>query len=265
MPSVNFGDIGATSPTVLIRFYAGLNDHLPPHQQHHTLEKSLAVPTTAKDLMESFGVPHTEVDLILLNGDSVPFSCLVHSGDRVSVYPVFETLEISPELRLRPEPLRQTKFVLDVHLGKLAAHLRMLGFDARYQNCFSDTDLARVSASEHRILLTRDRGLLKRTTVTHGYWLRQTDSRLQAAEIVERFDLFRRICPFTRCMACNGLLQNVPKASVQNLIPPLAAELHEEFRQCPDCERVYWKGSHYRRMEKWIRELVGGPPAREAD
>lgn len=243
-------------PSVSIRFYAELNDHLPENQRYRTLEKPLDTPTTAKDLIESFDVPHTEVDFILLNSVSAGFAQLVQPGDRMSVYPVFESFDITPELRLRPQPLRETKFVLDVHLGKLAAYLRMLGFDTRYQSCFTDGELAEVSATENRILLTRDRGLLKRSLVTHGYWLRQTDSRYQIAEILDRFDLAGAIRPFVRCMACNTLLEAVAKDQVRSFIPPRVAELHDEFRRCPNCGRVYWKGSHYRRMESWIRELA---------
>jgi uncharacterized protein with PIN domain len=252
-------------PNVSVRFYAELNDHLAPGQQYRTLEKTLFTPTTAKDLIESFGVPHTEIDLILINGESASFSEMVHSGDQLSVYPVFESFDIAAATRVRPQPLRKTNFVLDVHLGRLAVYLRMLGFDARYQSCLTDEELAKISATEQRILLTRDRGLLKRSLVTHGHWLRETDSRRQTAEILERFDLAAAIRPFTRCMACNAPLQEVTKHLVRGLVPQRAAELHDEFRRCPDCRRFYWKGSHYRRMENWIRELAPGCPLAEAD
>lgn len=239
-----------------IRFYAELNDHLAPGERYGTLEKTLYVPCSVKDLIESFGVPHAEVDLITANGESVDFSYLVRDGDRISVYPMFESLDITPELRVRPHPLREPRFVLDVHLGKLAAYLRMLGFDTAYRNCFSDEELVKVSARERRILLTRDRGVLKHSAVTHGYWLRETDSRRQAAEIVRRFDLRRAIQPFTRCMACNGILDPVAKDQVIDLLPPRTAELYDEFRQCPQCRRVYWKGSHHARMQRWIAGLL---------
>jgi uncharacterized protein with PIN domain len=245
----------AQPPKTYIRFYAELNDHLPAHQQYQMVEKTLITPTSAKDFLESFGVPHTEVDLILVNGVSAGFDRLVQPGDRVSVYPVFESFDIAPEVRVRPQPLRDPKFVLDVHLGRLAAYLRMLGFDAWYRSRATDKELAEVSASQRRILLTRDRGLLKRSQVTHGYWLRLSDSRRQLTEVVGRFDLARMIQPFTRCMACNAPLADIPKDRVRGLIPPRAAESYEEFRRCPDCSRIYWKGSHYRRMESWIREL----------
>ena len=245
------------SPTrVNLRFYAELNDHLPRDRRYTTLEKSFFVPGQVKDLIESFGVPHTEVELIIANGESVPFSYVVRNGDRIAVYPMFESFDVTPELKVRREALREPRFVLDVHLGRLAAYLRMLGFDAVYGNCSGDSELAQVSSEQRRILLTRDRGLLKRSAVTHGYLVRQTGSRHQLAEILERFDLARSVRPFTRCMACNGVLAEVPKEQVRHLLPPRTAASCEEFRQCPQCGRTYWKGSHYRRMQRWVSELT---------
>ena len=237
------------------RFYAELNDHLPAGSQYQTLEKTFYVPGAVKDMLESFGVPHTEVELVLINGESADFSALVRDGDRVAAYPMFESFDVTPELRVRRQALRDPKFVLDVHLGRLAAYLRMLGFDAWYDNAASDPDLAGISSGEQRILLTRDRGLLKRAAVTRGYWVRYTGGRRQTAEIVERFDLARSFRPFTRCMACNALLETAASGEVRPLLPPRAAA-HDEFRRCPECGRVYWKGSHYQRMQRWIEELA---------
>ena len=238
------------------RFYAELNDHLPPDEQHKTLEKAFFTPSSVKDMIESFGVPHTEIDLIVANGQSVDFSYLVQPGDRIAVYPTFESFDIAPEQRLRPQPLRNPKFILDVHLGKLAAYLRMLGFDAEYGRSFTDARLAQISASEHRILLTRDRGLLKHRAITHGYWVRETNSRRQIAEVMHRFNLARAILPFTRCMACNGVLESVSKEQARNLVPVRSLERYDEFHRCEQCGRIYWKGSHYTRMRRWVKELA---------
>src|SRR5262249_31383318 len=150
------------------RFYAELNDFLPPGRRGVTFTYSFEGSPSIKDLIEALGVPHTEVDLILVNGESVDFAYRVREGDRISVYPVFESLDITPLLRVRPRPLRETRFVLDTHLGRLAAYLRLLGFDTLYRNDAGDDELARISSGEGRILLTRDRGLLKRSQVTHG-------------------------------------------------------------------------------------------------
>ena len=209
-----------------------------------------------KDIIESFGIPHSEVELIVVNGQSSDFSHLPADRDHVSVYPKFESIDITPELRVRLRALRDPKFVLDVHLGKLAAYLRMLGFDALYRSCYTDSELVRISSSDSRTLLTRDRELLKHGSTTHGYWLRETDSRRQTAEIIRRFDLARVIRPFTRCMACNEILRPVSKEQVRASLPAGTTDLYNEFSQCPDCDRVYWKGSHYRRMLRWIEDLA---------
>lgn len=248
----------ASASRACFRFYAELNDHLPEHQRQKTLEKSFLVPGTVKDMIESLGVPHTEVELVVVNGESVPFSHVVRDGDRIAVYPMFESFDITGELKVRPQALRESRFVLDVHLGRLAAYLRMLGFDVVYGSCSGDRELVRTSSQQQRILLTRDRGLLKHSAVTHGYFVRQTDSRRQIAEIVARFDLARSVRPFTRCMVCNESLTRISKEQVQTVLPSRAATSFEEFYQCPQCGRTYWKGSHYRRMQQWVNELVHG-------
>lgn len=239
-----------------VRFYAELNDHLPPEQRFQTLDKQFFVSPAVKDMVESFGVPHAEMELISVNGNSVDFSYPVRDRDRIAVYPVFEALDVAPELRIRREPLREPRFVLDVHLGKLAACLRMLGFDTVYRNCASDAELASISRDEKRILLTRDRGLLKRSEVTHGYWLREINSRRQAAEILGRFDLQRFVRPFTRCLACNGEIVAAEKRSVREQVPERIWNRSDGFRRCLQCGRVYWQGSHHVHMLDRIAELM---------
>ena len=248
------------------RFYAELNDFLPPDRQSVSFAYRFLDRTTVKDMLEGLGVPHTEVDLILVNGEPAPFLRIVEDGDRVSVYPVFESFDIGPLERLRPEPLRDPKFVLDTHLGRLAAYLRMAGFDTLYENRAEDAELARTSRGEHRILLTRDIGLLKRGAVTHGYFVRETAPRRQLAEVLERFDLGRRLRPFTRCLRCNTPLEPADKAEVAARLPAQTRELYDEFQRCPRCGGVYWKGGHYRRMRQWMRALgydVGDDRPRE--
>jgi uncharacterized protein len=239
------------------RFYAELNDFLPRGRRHATFEHTIAQRTTVKDAVESLGVPHTEVDLILANGDSVDFSYQVRDGDRISVYPIFEAIDIAPLTRLRLEPLRHVRFVLDAHLGRLARYLRLAGFDAVYRRDFGDEELARVAAHEHRILLTRDKGLLKRRCVSHGHWLRETDPRLQFVTILRLFDLERLVQPFARCLRCNEPLEDVQKQTVWDLLPQRIGEQCEEFRLCRTCGRVYWKGSHYDAMVRFLEAAVG--------
>ena len=244
------------SATASFRFYAELNDHLPPRSRYCTLEKPFFVPASVKDMIESLGVPHTEVDLVLVNGESSDFTRLIQNGDRISVYPVFESIDIAPVLRVRPQPLREPKFVLDVHLGKLAGFLRMLGFDADYSNHASDSELVKISVEQRRTLLTRDRGLLKHSAVTRGYWVRETDSRRQAEEVLKRFQLVGCLRPFTRCLVCNELLGKTPMADVVGRVPERVLEWATEFQKCPGCRRIYWEGSHYRRVHLWIEQMV---------
>lgn len=239
----------------LVRFYAELNDFLPPERRAVEFALSFYLSAPVRDLIESLGPPHTEVDLILANGQSVDFSYLVQDGDRISVYPVFESIDIRPVLRLRPQPLRQTRFVLDVHLGRLAAYLRLLGFDTLYRNDYADEELARLSSSEERILLTRDRGLLKRAAVTRGAYVRASAPRQQLAGVLARFDLAASAAPFTRCLACNHPLERAEKDAVLPLLPPRVREKYDEFLRCPSCGRVFWKGSHYQRMGRMLESL----------
>ena len=252
-------------PSAAFRFYAELNDFLPAARRFTEFSHNFLDIATVKDFIESFGVPHTEVDLILVNSAPVDFSYRVQDGDRVSVYPMFEAFDIAGVSRVRPQPLRNPRFILDTHLGRLAAFLRMLGLDCLYRNCYVDEQLASISRDEQRILLTRDVGLLKRGAVTHGYFVRETNPRRQLQEIVCRFDLARLARPFSRCLRCNTLLQEVEKAQVLALLPPRTAEAHDEFRRCPTCSRVYWKGAHYRRMMGLVPASAGQPGAGATD
>lgn len=245
------------------RFYAELNDFLPSARRMVAFTHCFEGSPSVKDLIEALGVPHPEVDLILVNGESVGFAHQVRDGDRISVYPVFESLDITPLARVRSRPLRETRFVLDVHLGRLAAHLRLLGFDTLYRNDFPDSELAEISSSQGRILLTRDRGLLKRSQVTHGYCLRESDPRCQVVEVLRRFDLFRAIAPFQRCLRCNGLLQPVDKEAICDRLPPRTQRYQDEFYVCPACDRVYWKGSHYERLLRLVESVRQQAPIGE--
>lgn len=242
-----------------LRFYAELNDLLPEARRGRDFEHAFAGTPSVKDVVESLGVPHTEVDLILADGASVDLAWRLHEGARVSVYPVFESLDVASVTRVRPEPLRDPRFVLDVHLGRLARHLRMLGFDATWDAAAEDAALAAASAGERRILLTRDRGLLKRSAVTHGCCVRASDPWLQLVEVVRRLDLQRAIAPFTRCLRCNGRLVRVAKAEVAERLPPLVRERQETFTRCEGCGRIYWPGTHHARMARLVAALRGMP------
>lgn len=242
--------------TVTVRCYAELNDFLPHWRRQRAFEVATTAGQSVKDLLESLGVPHTEVDLLLRNGDAAAFEDRVEHGDRVAVYPVFEAFDIASATRVRPEPLRETRFVLDAHLGRLAGLLRLAGFDATYRRDARDEELAVASRDERRILLTRDQALLKRRAVTHGYYVRAVEPRVQAVEVVRRFQLARTARPFTRCTRCNALLDVAGKEDVAHLVPPRSLAHFQHFRHCPGCGRVYWQGSHYARLHALIDEVL---------
>ena len=251
--------------TCSIRFYEELNDFLAPERRKVCFSHEFQRRASIKDMIEALGVPHTEIDLILVNGDSVGFSYIVRDGDRISVYPMFETFDILPVSRVRPHPLRVIRFVLDVHLGKLARYLRLLGFDTLYRNDYDDAELANLASLDRRILLTRDRDLLKRAVVTHGYFVRATDPRQQVEEILDRLDLYRAMRPFQRCVRCNGLLAVAPKQRIVDRLLPETRRHVEDFWECGECGQLYWEGSHVPHIRRFIEHLrarVGtGTPA----
>ncbi|SHF98132.1 hypothetical protein SAMN04487965_3061 [Microbulbifer donghaiensis] len=242
-------------PRLTFRFYRELNDFLPRHLRQRDIQRSFLLAGSIKDAIESIGVPHTEIDLILVNGESVDFDYQFRDADRVSVYPVFESLDISSVSRLRPHPLREPRFVLDCHLGRLARYLRLLGFDCLFRNDYADETLLQISIEQRRILLTRDIGLLKRRQLERGYFVRATKPRAQLAEVVQRLQLQSCMRPFSRCIACNGSIAAVRKEDIARFLPDNTRRYFHEFFQCRDCLRVYWKGSHYERMKLLVREL----------
>lgn len=232
------------------RFYEELNDFLPPEQRKKTLRYEFNGHPGIKDPIEALGVPHTEVDLIIVNAESVGFDYQLQSGDRVAVYPVFESFDITPLVKLRERPLRRTAFVVDVNLGKLARRLRILGFDVLYDSRYRDGEIAAISAEQRRIVLTRDRRLLFLKRITHGYWVRSVVPEEQVQEVLRRFDLFRRLNPFQRCINCNGTLQPVAKEDILDLLEPKTRRYYEVFCRCRDCGKIYWEGSHVENMRR---------------
>jgi uncharacterized protein with PIN domain len=239
----------------VFRYYAELNDFLQPARRSAAFVHSFELSASVKDMIESMGVPHTEVDLILVNGAPVDFSYRVQDGDRISVYPAFKSLDTHPLLQLRT-PLQGRRFVLDTHLGRLARYLRMLGFDADYETDREDEELSRASHNEERILLTRDCGLLKRGEVVYGYFVRTTEPKLQVIEVVRRYDLFSAVSPFRRCLRCNAQLNCVAKESIIGRLLPKTCQHYNEFRLCPACNRIYWAGSHHDHMERFIQRIL---------
>jgi uncharacterized protein with PIN domain len=238
-----------------LRFYAEQNDFLAPEQRFRPVEYRFHVAPSIKDALESCGVPHVEVERIAIGGQWAGFGDRLRPNDRVAVYPAFRELPVGAEGALREPAPRPARFVLDVHLGRLARLLRLLGFDSRYANHLDDRELAAIAHAEHRILLTRDLDLLKRGLVTYGYYVRETEPTRQAAEVMHRYRLSGELEPFSRCLHCNAPLEAIEKADIQDRLPPRTAELYHDFQRCPACNRLFWKGSHFERLEKLVERL----------
>jgi uncharacterized protein with PIN domain len=234
-------------------FHAELNDFLAPARRGGAVTYRFGGRVSIKDAIESLGVPHTEIEALVVGSTAVNFAYIVGDGDRVEVFPIPAP---AAHAALRPPFPGQPRFVLDTHLGQLARYLRMLGFDTLYRNDYSDEELARIGSQELRILLTRDCGLLKRSIVTYGRYVRATDPRLQVVEIVRRYELAGRMMPLRRCLACNGLLRPARKEDVLDRLPPKTRQYFHEFSQCESCEQVYWKGSHYDRMRRFVEQVL---------
>jgi uncharacterized protein len=242
------------------RFYEELNDYLPKEKQKITFIFQFKGNPTIKDVIEAIGVPHVEVDLVLVNGHSVDFKYKVMNEDRVSVYPVFELINVDAVSRVRRKPLRKPlrkpAFILDTHLGKLSRYLRLLGFDCLYRNDYTDPEIIDIAVREKRIILTRDLGILKNDKVTHGYWLRSQDSKKQLNEVLQKFDLFSKIKEFSRCIVCNGKIRKINKSIIAKNLLPNTLQFYDEFFQCTSCKRIYWEGSHFVNMKGFVDSVI---------
>jgi len=247
--------------TARFRFYGSLLDLLPDDDPGRTY--SFRGRPSVKDALEAQGVPHPEIDLVLVDGAPVDLQHTLLEGDRVSVYPYSRQFG-TPAGALLPTRPNPPRFVCDVHLGRLARSLRMLGLDVRYRTDADDAALARLADREDRILLTRDRELLERSRVTHGAFVRAHDPNRQFAEIVHRFNLGPHAEPLSRCLSCNVLLESVALEQVADDVPPRVREKIDAFFRCPGCDQVFWNGSHVDRMRQRIRSVLDAKPSDEA-
>lgn len=255
---------------VTIRYFEELNFFLPRNQRDRDLLYSFSGRRSVKDLIESMGIPHVEVDVIFVNGASVSFSYIVNDGDRINVYPDFKLSGTGGVLKPGVSPPAETKFVLDVHLRKLARDMRLLGFDVDYADNRDDAILAEISHRENRILLTCDRQLLMRKIVSRGIIVRSRDPGVQIIEVIERLHLHDQISPFTRCIECNGTIEsididNAEFAVERSIVPEGVLSWCKDYFLCTSCRKIYWKGSHYDRLslklEKVLNRLDAGSKA----
>jgi uncharacterized protein with PIN domain len=230
--------------TAYFLFHGRLNDFLQRDQKGQQVRVDFRGRQSIKHLAESLGVPHPEIGQIEVNGLNEADSTITQDGDHIEIRPIENSCPWEP------------RFVLDCHLGRLSAHLRMLGFDCLYENDYEDSKLAEIANQDERILLTRDRRLLMRKIILHGYCLRSLDPLVQAEEVIQRFDLKEKIQPFHRCLRCNHPLETIDKEVILERLEPLTRKYFDEFHICPNCQQVYWKGSHYERMQKLVEKMA---------
>lgn len=243
---------------VRFRFYGELNDLLPRSRQGREYGTGITLRSSLFDAVQSQGVPHTEVSLLLLNGEEAGWELLLEPGDRLSVYPKLHHFPLDRSQSLiAPPATTPPRFVADVHLGRAATYLRLLGLDTLYWGEDpGDAALARVADEEQRVLLSCDRGLLMHRRVRWGQLLRSRRPAEQIEEILQRYDLHGAVLPFSRCMACNGVLEHAPGEAIAEKAPPLVRKrfglAREYYRLCPTCGRLYWPGTHWDRMGKLL-------------
>jgi uncharacterized protein with PIN domain len=238
------------------RFYAELNDFLPRERRGRDITTPCARMATTKHRIEALGVPHTEVELVLVNGEGAGLDLLLEEGDRVAVYPRFTRFDVEG---LAPAPMLPAgciRFVADAHLGGLARLLRMAGFDTIYDNGLRDDQVEALAADQERVVLTRDRDLLKRRDIAYGCYVRALKAEEQLREVLERLGLADRARPFTRCLHDNAPLHAVAKADIIERLPPMVAAFQDEFSTCDLCRRVYWKGTHWQRMSAVLERCL---------
>jgi len=245
------------------RFYEELNDFLPSARRKRPIEYRCACDATVKNAIEALGVPHTEVELVLVNGEPAGLDDILEDGDRVAVYPRFTRLDVADVARLDQRPPGRVCFVADAHLGGLARLLRMAGFDTIYRNTLHDAEIEAIALDEGRAVLTRDRELLKRRGIGYGCYVRALKAEAQLREVVDRFGLAERMRPFTLCLSCNAPLRLIAKADVLDRLPPRVAATHDEFSSCDCCRGVFWKGSHWQRMARVLDAVLA--PVESAD
>lgn len=243
-----------------IRFYRSLNDFIAPALTDTEIIHHFERKASIKDMIESFNVPHTEVERISVNGAPAGFDYIVQDGDRIEVFPAGENASTKLALQLRPPLSQPPQFVVDSNLGRLARYLRLLGFDCLYRNDYNDDTVARIASEQQRAVLTRDRSLLRRKIVTHGYFVRADKPKIQTREVLQRFALFSLIMPLTRCTHCNGVLAETGKNRIEHRLEPLTRRYYDQFLLCPGCNRIYWQGSHAIRIKQLLAELAGAGP-----
>ena len=244
--------------SVRLRFLGKLKDFLSDDHKRVWFPYVVNGSPSVKDTIEAVGVPHTEIGYIVANGHCVDFGYQLQDDDKILLYPVDKKPSVKSIVSVSPKFSTQPRFVLDVHLGKLARHLRLLGFDTLYQKDYADKEIVETAAKNKRVVLTRDIGLLKHKKIQYGYWVRATNPKKQIREIVRRFSLAFKCRPFHRCLECNGKIKRIAKKKILKRLPMRTRDYYQWFYICRDCHKIYWRGSHYEELNDFILGLRRG-------
>jgi uncharacterized protein with PIN domain len=252
---------------VTLHFHGRLVNYLAPDRRLGSLDYTPRGVTAVKHPIEALGVPHTEVECILANGHPVSLAYSVQGGDRLDVYADIPPQVRNP-IRLRPAPPQPLRFLADNHLGRLVTYLRLLGFDVLQPTNpdgkhLDDAELAEMAADLGRVLLSRDRRLLMRKIVVHGFCLQSRDPYRQLTDVLDRYDLHEAITPWKRCLRCNGRLHPVDKEAIIQRLEPKTKKYYHEFHICQECHQIYWKGSHYGPLHDLVSQILDLPPAQD--
>lgn len=236
---------------VELRFYGNLNDFIHPRYRHTSFKHGYTGNPTVKDIIESTGVPHVEVSLVLVNGTISTLGIHLDEADRITCFPRFHSFDIGTNSLLAEEP-EDPRFILDVHLGKLAKYLRIIGFDTIYRSDYMDLEIIQLANQENRIILTRDLGILRNGSVRFGYFIRSAEPKEQIKEVIYTFGLKTKAHPFSRCSLCNSEVVEVEKEKVLSSLNQNTKKYYHKFFRCTGCGQIYWEGSHFDRMVNFI-------------
>lgn len=240
----------------VIQFHDSLQELIRPRNSDPHQRIGFKGRQTIKHLVESLGVPHTEIGQLRTKETEIGLGYLVKNRDMLDAFPATPERDHLSGMFSNGRMVIPARFILDNHLGKLANDLRLLGIDALYNNQYDDRELAENAVSRDLILLSRDRQLLMRKSIQYGYLVRSLFPDEQLREILERFDLFSKINLFERCALCNTILEPVEKQEIENRLEPLTKKYFFDFKICPGCEQVYWRGSHMKRILNRLESIL---------
>jgi uncharacterized protein with PIN domain len=240
--------VATLRPLAVLHFAVALQPFLGPARRGGPVAVAIDRSRSVKDAIESLGVPHTEVGQLLIDGRVAALEDLLRGGEQVEVAARGDDPDPGDAL---------PRFVADAHLGKLARHLRLAGFDCLWRSDWDDDALVATAVAEARVVLTRDKGVLRRRAVSRGRFVRTTDSEAQLAEVLRAFGLRARLQPFSRCRECNVPLEDVAKPEIEAALPEGVRALYSRFKRCPGCGRVYWQGTHFARLRAMLKRMAG--------